>query len=199
MVTSKNVGSKFLCFDWASSRHRGHYFLCLVLSTVHCCKSTRAIVKSQGRGFPSVIFMGDRRKRLPNEAPRCSTIPRLLIAHTQHFVPLKLAGLIRATDTYVKYYHATIENRVSILDSRFSRGSRIECQLPFERYCITKLGLAEGEETNKSFKVLFVSLAKPQLKMTVIQNQGLLWRLKRWANLVSFSSATTRCICFFFL
>ena len=31
------------------------------------------------------------------------------------FVPL--TGLIRTTDTYVKYYHATIENRVSILDS----------------------------------------------------------------------------------
>ena len=77
-------------------------------------------------------------------------------------------GSIRTTDTYVKYYHATIENRESILDS----GSRIEYQLPFERYCITKLGLAEGEETNKSFKVLFFSLAKPQLKMTVIQNQG---------------------------
>ena len=60
----------------------------------------------------------------------------------------------------------------SRIESRFSRGSRIECQLPFERYCITKLGLAEGEETSKSFKVLFVSLAKPQLKMTVIQNQG---------------------------
>ena len=50
----------------------------------------------------------------------------------------------------------------SRLDSRFSRGSRIECQLTFERYCITKLGLAEGEETSKSFKVLFISLAKPQ-------------------------------------
>ena len=36
------------------------------------------------------------------------------------------------------------------------------CQLTFERYCITKLGLAEGEETSKSFKVLFISLAKPQ-------------------------------------
>ena len=60
----------------------------------------------------------------------------------------------------------------SRIESRFSRGSRIECQLTFERYCITKLGLAEGEETSKSFKVLFVSLAKPQLKMTVIQNQG---------------------------
>ena len=69
-------------------------------------------------------------------------------------------------DTYVKYYHATIENRVSvfdsILDSRFSRGLRIECQLTLERYCITKLGLAEGEDTSKSFKVLFISLAQPQ-------------------------------------
>ena len=53
-------------------------------------------------------------------------------------------------------------NPESSLDSRFSILARIECQLPFERYCITKLGLAEGEETNKSFKVLFVSLAKPQ-------------------------------------
>ena len=66
----------------------------------------------------------------------------------------------------MKYYHATIENRVSvfdsILDSRFSRGLRIECQLTFERYCITKLGLAEGEDTSKSFKVLFISFAQPQ-------------------------------------
>ena len=53
-------------------------------------------------------------------------------------------------------------NQESSLDSRFSRGSRIECQRTFERYRITKLGLAEGEETSKSFKVVFISLAKPQ-------------------------------------
>lgn len=69
-------------------------------------KSTRAIVRSQGRGFPQVIFIRDRRKRRPNEALRCLAIPRLLIAYTQHFVPLQLAGLVRTT-----------------------RGSRIECEL----------------------------------------------------------------------
>ena len=51
-------------------------------------KSIRAIVKSQGRGFPPVIFIRDGRKRRPNEAPRCSAIPRLLFAYNQHFVPL---------------------------------------------------------------------------------------------------------------
>ena len=40
-------------------------------------RSIMAIVKSQGRGFPPVIFI----KRRPNEAPRCLAIPRLLIAY----------------------------------------------------------------------------------------------------------------------
>ena len=77
----------------------------------------------------------------------------------------------------------------SRIESRFSRGSRIECQLPFERYCITKLGLAEGEETSKSFKVSFISLAKPQTENdSDTKPRKVLSRLKRWANLVNFSS-----------
>ena len=82
-------------------------------------------------------------------------------------------------------------NQESSLDSRFSRGSRIERQRTFERYRITKLGLAEGEETSKSFKVVLIlfRLLNRKLKMTLIQNQGLLTRLKRLGNLVNFSSS----------
>ena len=128
-------------------------------------KSIRAIVKSQGRGFPPVIFIRERRKRRPNEAPRCSAIPRLLIAYNQHFVPLRSSNGVNSDNRHLCEVLSRNNRESSLdsrLDSRFSRGSRIKCQLPFERYCITKLGLAEGEETSKSFKVSFISLAKPQ-------------------------------------
>ena len=53
--------------------------------------------------------------------------------------------------------------RSSLISGVSSDNARIENRVStFERYFITKEGLAEGEETSKSFKVLFISLAKPQ-------------------------------------
>ena len=45
-------------------------------------------------------------------------------------------ALIENRDALIENRDVVIANRVSILDSRFKQGSRIKCQLTFERYCI---------------------------------------------------------------
>ena len=47
-------------------------------------------------------------------------------------------ALIKNRDALIENRDVVIANRVSILDSRFMQGSRIECQLTFERYCIAE-------------------------------------------------------------
>ena len=85
--------------------------------------------------------------------------------------------------TGIKNRESRRNNRVSILYSQFSRGSRIECQLTFERYCTSPtlynqwvgsltsqfLWLCKGCETGPT-----VSLSKSNCLQMSLQRQHLL-------------------------